>query len=228
MMAADLKTARAAWIAEAANDNERAEREKSSFLLYQTDEVVYADFHANRHTFITNLVKVGIQPKLAQSLDRHSDIRLTFNIYSHVEKGEQTVAIGKLHSPRLSQTGSGAKAIDSEKEPKRKNKAVAIKPTVRQETAQHSESNAGDLATKESNDTNPFALQFAQTIRGGGMWMQRVAATPPKGWPVDRCRKPLQSQGLAAIVSRWLTTKQVVRGGLEPPTHGFSVRCSTN
>ena len=60
---------------------------KSSFLRYQSDEVVYADFHANLHTFITNLGKVGIQPKLAQSLARHSDIRLTFNIYSHVEKG---------------------------------------------------------------------------------------------------------------------------------------------
>ena len=168
MMAADLKTARAAWIAEAANDNEREEREKSSFLRYQSDAVVYADFHANRHTFITNLVKVGIQPKLAQSLARHSDIRLTFNIYSHVEKGEQTDAIGKLHSPRTTQNGPAGKAIDSEREPKPKNKGKPESPSETHETAQRAESDAGDLERKETKDAKTFALQFAQTIRGGG------------------------------------------------------------
>ena len=196
---------------------------KSSFLRYQSDEVVYADFHANLHTFITNLVKVGIQPKLAQSLARHSDIRLTVNIYSHVEKGEQTDAIGKLHSPRMPQTGTGGTAIDSEREPKPKNNGKPESPPETRRTAQHAESGAGDFVMKESKEANPFALQFAQTIRGGGIRRQGEATTPPKAWLVGRCLKPLICQGLAAIVSRWLTKKRAPPGGLEPPTHGLTV-----
>jgi len=78
---------------------------------------------------------------------------------------------------------------------------------------------------KESKEANPFALQFAQTIRGGGIRRQGEATTPPKGWLVGRCRKPLICQGLAAIVNRWLTKKRAPPGGLEPPTHGLTVPC---
>ena len=43
--------------------------------------------------------KVGIQPKLAQSLARHSDIRLTLGVYTHVGVKECYLAIGNLPSP---------------------------------------------------------------------------------------------------------------------------------
>jgi integrase len=35
-------------------------------------------------------------PKVAQTLARHSDIRLTMDIYTHVDQDEQKGAIGKL------------------------------------------------------------------------------------------------------------------------------------
>ena len=37
------------------------------------------DFHALRHTFITNLVKGGATPKIAQGLARHSKITLAMD-----------------------------------------------------------------------------------------------------------------------------------------------------
>ncbi len=71
-------------------------REKSDFLRYKNSNGLYADFHAMRHTFITNLCRANVPPKTAQALARHSDIRLTMNTYSHVGQQEQASAIGKL------------------------------------------------------------------------------------------------------------------------------------
>jgi integrase len=56
----------------------------------------YADFHSLRHTFVSNLGKAGVSPKVAQSLARHSDINLTMNVYSHLELAEQAEAIKTL------------------------------------------------------------------------------------------------------------------------------------
>ena len=53
----------------------------------------YADFHSCRHLFITSLERAGISPKMAQTLARHSDIRLTLQICTHVELHDQTAAI---------------------------------------------------------------------------------------------------------------------------------------
>lgn len=43
------------------------------------------DFHALRHTFITNLARGGVHPKVAQALARHSTITLTMDHYTHLE-----------------------------------------------------------------------------------------------------------------------------------------------
>ena len=42
------------------------------------------DFHALRHTFITNLTRSGVDPKSAQELARHSTIDLTMQYYTHL------------------------------------------------------------------------------------------------------------------------------------------------
>ena len=59
------------------------------------------DFHALRHTFLTNLARFGVHPKLAQQLARHSTIVLTMDRYSHVAMDEQAEALALL--PELSQ-----------------------------------------------------------------------------------------------------------------------------
>jgi integrase len=51
-------------------------------IPYVDENGRYADFHALRHTFITNMVKSGVSPKAAQSLARHSTIDLTMNVYT--------------------------------------------------------------------------------------------------------------------------------------------------
>jgi len=55
---------------------------------YEDDEGRVADFHALRHTFISNLARAGVHPRNAQALARHSTIDLTMNVYTHVAMGD--------------------------------------------------------------------------------------------------------------------------------------------
>jgi len=66
--------------------------------MYKNGEGKFADFHGLRHTFITNLGKAKVSPKVAQTLARHSDISLTMNVYTHIEEDEQIDAINSLPS----------------------------------------------------------------------------------------------------------------------------------
>jgi hypothetical protein len=77
----------------------RKKAEESSFLCFVDAQGLYAGFHALRKTFITNLSKSGVSPKMAQSLARHSDINLTMNVYTDVGWQDQAVAVKWLPQP---------------------------------------------------------------------------------------------------------------------------------
>ena len=96
MLMFDLKSARKLWINEAKTKKEKAHREKSDFLKYQDSHGRFADFHSLRHTFITNLANAAVAPKTVQTLARHSDIRLTMNVYTHVDRDQQAAALEAL------------------------------------------------------------------------------------------------------------------------------------
>ena len=96
MIREDLEDARAAWIKEARNDKERARREKSGTLAYRAADGLVADFHALRHTFLTNLCRGGVHPKLMQQLARHSTITLTMDRYTHADGEGRAEALRSL------------------------------------------------------------------------------------------------------------------------------------
>jgi integrase len=54
------------------------------------------DIHALRHTFGTLLSKVGVSPREAMSLMRHTDIRLTMNVYTDPRIFNLAAAVEKL------------------------------------------------------------------------------------------------------------------------------------
>ncbi len=78
MIRADLVDARSAWIDAVSEPNEQERREESSFLAYRDDAGWVTDFHGLRRTFISNLARGGVHPKVAQQLARHSTITLTW------------------------------------------------------------------------------------------------------------------------------------------------------
>ncbi len=55
-----------------------------------------ADFHALRHTFLTNLAVSGVHPSVAQRLARHSDVNLTLSRYTHTALERQSEAVEAL------------------------------------------------------------------------------------------------------------------------------------
>lgn len=99
MMQRDLAAARNRWLKEAKTEEEREAREKTDYLAYRSHDGRFADFHSNRHLFITSLERAGLSPKMAQTLARHSDIRLTLGVYTHVGLNDQTAAIESLPAP---------------------------------------------------------------------------------------------------------------------------------
>jgi hypothetical protein len=70
---------------------------------------LFADFHANRHTFISRLGRSGVSLLTAQKLARHSDPRLTANVYNHLDEAEKAAAIELMPGPKptSSATSSG-------------------------------------------------------------------------------------------------------------------------
>ena len=80
------------------------------------------DFHAFRHTFLTNLARAGAHPKATQSLARHSTITLTMDKYSHVGLVDMKKALDALpaltpsasESVALKATGTDGKAPERE------------------------------------------------------------------------------------------------------------------
>ena len=67
----------------------------------------YADFHALRHSFITNLGRSGAHAKTAQDLARHSTPLLTAR-YTHGFKGDEMAAVNAL--PDLAHPGDESAA----------------------------------------------------------------------------------------------------------------------
>lgn len=98
MIRRDLATARAGWIDEATDADERAEREQSTFQAYRDGAGRVADFHSLRHSFVSNLAAGGVHPKLAQQLARHSTITLTMDRYTHTAVGDLADALTSLPS----------------------------------------------------------------------------------------------------------------------------------
>ncbi len=74
---------------------------KVAEIPYKDERGRVVDFHALRHTFITNLARNGVHPKVAQTLARHSTIDLTMNHYTHLDLKDQAAALEGLPSLRI-------------------------------------------------------------------------------------------------------------------------------
>jgi len=90
---------------------------------YEDERGRVADFHALRHTFISNLARAGVHPRNAQALARHSTIDLTMNVYTHVSMNdlvrdvESLPALGADKSAASSAAGQEKPAADTTAQP---------------------------------------------------------------------------------------------------------------
>lgn len=84
-------------------------------IPYRDEEGRVCDFHCLRHSFISLLQRSGAHPKVAQELARHSDIRLTMQVYTHTRLHDLAGAVeglpslmdsSSLKTPRPTATGT--------------------------------------------------------------------------------------------------------------------------
>ena len=71
---------------------------KAAGVPYVDAKGLFADFHALRHTYITNLARSGVSLVTAQKLARHSTPMLTAQRYTHIDLQDQKVAVDRLPS----------------------------------------------------------------------------------------------------------------------------------
>jgi integrase len=77
---------------------------KAADIPYEDEDGRVFDFHALRSQYVTGLDRAGVSLQQAQKLARHSDPRLTANLYTRREMGELADAVNML--PGISKTGS--------------------------------------------------------------------------------------------------------------------------
>jgi site-specific recombinase XerD len=69
---------------------------QGDFLAYRDGSGRYTDFHSLRHSYISRLVQSGASPKVAQTLARHSTVKLTLGRYAHVGLYDLASAVNGL------------------------------------------------------------------------------------------------------------------------------------
>jgi len=84
-----------------------ATRDEEGKINKRDDQGRSIDIHALRHTFATMLAKAGVPLQLLQKAMRHSDPKLTANVYSHLELLDLAGALDSLPDldPLESQSG---------------------------------------------------------------------------------------------------------------------------
>jgi hypothetical protein len=68
-------------------------------IPFQDENGRVVDFHALRHTYISALGRAGLPIKVHQILARHSDPKLTLNVYTHLSLRDTTRAVESLPDP---------------------------------------------------------------------------------------------------------------------------------
>lgn len=124
MFRADLADARKAWLETHQTAQERIEAEGNTFLSERNESGRWADFHALRHTFITGLVTGGVNPKVAQTLARHSVITLTMDRYTHLYTGNLAAALDVLPDLSAGPARQAATGTDG------KSDAIRLSPSL--------------------------------------------------------------------------------------------------
>jgi integrase len=97
MLRSDLKAARELWLREKSSaSDEQANGEGDDFLSPINSQGGRIDFHALRHTCGAWMAMTGANPKVVQSMMRHSTISLTMDTYGHLFPGEMADAAGRM------------------------------------------------------------------------------------------------------------------------------------
>ena len=179
-------------------------------IPYRDDAGRVADFHSLRHTFISNLARGGVHPKVAQQLARHSTITLTMDRYTHTNRGQLVDALSAL--PDLT--------------PEPCEKEVALATGTDNRIIESSARNSMPSAL-------PSALPFHMPEPGSSIAPATapnctLSSQPSKNRRAEKTGKTGVSCTPSHSPASESATDLSLRAlGLEPKTYGLKGRCST-
>jgi integrase len=209
---------------------------KAAEIAYVDESGRYADFHALRHTFITNMVKSGISPKAAQSLARHSTIDLTMNVYTSLTVHDQASALASLPPiPVLdgAETGAGALRATGTDGPEKvptvvprgaENGAVRLAPQPCESARDCTESGDGNGEAKRLENARNPGQEGASCVTSHQPASGCI--TEGKGFePLDALRRlrfsrPVQSAALPPLRLVFSIANALVQGNATGPGLG--------
>ena len=164
----------------------------------------YADFHALRHSTGSLLAASGVHPKVAQSIMRHSDINLTMSTYAHTYRGQESEAVEGLP--------------DFSPPDKRDQKALGTGTDGKPVNVARYKS---EELTPKLTPTPFSGCNRSATIGSGQESLH--GKEDADNCPDDKCL----GNDADRLATLGVGENEMGRGGLEPPTQGFSVPCST-
>jgi integrase len=135
------------------------------------------DFHALRHSYITLLERSGVSPKLAQELARHSDIRLTMNVYTHARLYDLAGAVEGLPALLGGAQDTDRRPLQStgtEGSFQSELKAPGPRPAQIGDTARDSLS-----PERDSGPLSPLAARVQRSPKKRGNECERDSLSPP-------------------------------------------------
>ncbi len=183
MLRADLAEARQAWSKEAGRNHEdRAKRSESDFLEPVNESGQRLDFHALRHTCGAWLAMRGVQPKVIQSVMRHSSITLTLDTYGHLIAGAEAAAVASTADMTAVGTVLAATGTDG---------GATCSPIAHISTA----SRCVDVASQCDGPRDSAELPAVETVRFPYTELRPTAAG---------CESLLQSADTFGAVAQWL------------------------
>ncbi len=174
---------------------------------------------------LSNIRKLYLSPKVriivadqtvkeAQRLARHSTSALTLDVYTHIGLHDERRAIEKL--PQLHNTNE--KNLE-------KNRAVALKTGTDNKPVETAQNGSKELTPKLTPFLTPTAFSGCNRSATVGNEQDNSQENNENDNCLNGEQLGTKKDRLALAV---VGENEMGRGGFEPPTHGFSVRCSTS
>jgi len=189
-------------------------------IPYEVDDRK-ADFHALRYTFITTLIKAGEPPAYVQRLARHSDINLTYRVYTDLGledlyhgmlRGNQSPPTSENGIQRSRSKGENSETSNSQPEEEDGPKSVAqnvahISVSERPEMSSNVSTASGKRSTKRAPKSDPSspetqeATGFDSSCRSvsQNVSAERVGFEPTRPFRTCRFSRPVQSATLPPL-----------------------------
>lgn len=183
-------------------------------IAFEDEQGRRADFHALRHTYGSQLAKAGVAPRVAMSLMRHTDMRLTMNVYTDPRIFDMAGAVAMLPTFDRTDRSQVAQATGTNGNTQPGRSESVSSPSAELEACKAAIGRQGD------QEQPALSLVTGRDMREKNPVRQRRGELAGEG---TRTLYSQRSQRCRSAASRSVTHK-IWTPGIEPGQRGFQAR----